>query len=563
MTKIMLVEDDNNLREIYEARLAAEGYEIVAAQNGEEALALASKEHPEMIISDVMMPKISGFEMLDILRNTESLRNVKIIMLTALGQAEDSARANSLGADRYLVKSQVTLEDIIKATHELLDGPQAAEPAAETISAPAEDIAPPPPVEQPAPAEPVPAAEPAPEPELPQAPEPEPVAPRLPEPAPAVSIPVSFAPSDDVPPPPAPADDSAPADTSSSSSDISVVEPPAEPAQPVTDTPAATPPASSDDTASGDYEEIAPSLITLPDEPDSTSASTDPGSNVTGASSAVDYTSPTSFNTFQEPPTVPAAVQETEAAAPQSAADAEATIKSQIDDFINTQEAPQAEPAQAASEAQPDTIAVEAEPATTPEPTPEPATAVESVPAELEAAEEANAEAVHEPPADLADVHLPEIAVSSDGSVIEPEAESLDAFQPPVISAPEGITTPEPVTISAPQPEVQETSNDELVTAAAEDLAVENQPVANMAAAPSAKKKVISPLSDSAPKSDIHQLLALEDAKTSAQQAAQTTQPEQPGQPRPNVNAYNPSLPQNPLAPPAASSDTDPNSISL
>lgn len=125
MAKIMLVEDDNNLREIYEARLAAEGYELVSARDGEEALAMASKEQPDLVISDVMMPKISGFEMLDILRNTDGLKQLKVIMLTALGQAEDKIRADSLGADRYLVKSQVTLEDIVKATHDLLDTPAA------------------------------------------------------------------------------------------------------------------------------------------------------------------------------------------------------------------------------------------------------------------------------------------------------------------------------------------------------------------------------------------------------------------------------------------------------
>ncbi len=120
MAKLMLVEDDNNLREIYEARLQAEGYEIVSAKDGEEALVVAKKEKPELIISDVMMPKISGFEMLDILRNTEGLKEVKVIMLTALGQTDDQQRASKLGADRYLVKSQVTLEDIVKAAHELL-----------------------------------------------------------------------------------------------------------------------------------------------------------------------------------------------------------------------------------------------------------------------------------------------------------------------------------------------------------------------------------------------------------------------------------------------------------
>lgn len=120
MAKLMLVEDDNNLREIYEARLQAEGYDIVSARDGEDALVVAKAEKPDLIISDVMMPKISGFEMLDILRNTEELKHVKIIMLTALGQSDDQQRADRLGADRYLVKSQVTLEDIVKVAHELL-----------------------------------------------------------------------------------------------------------------------------------------------------------------------------------------------------------------------------------------------------------------------------------------------------------------------------------------------------------------------------------------------------------------------------------------------------------
>lgn len=122
VAKLLLVEDDNNLREIYQARLSAEGYEIVAAQNGEEALSLAKQERPDLIISDVMMPRISGFEMLDILRATPELASTKVIMLTALGQAEDQARAGKLGADKYLVKSQVTLEDIVNCAQDLLNG---------------------------------------------------------------------------------------------------------------------------------------------------------------------------------------------------------------------------------------------------------------------------------------------------------------------------------------------------------------------------------------------------------------------------------------------------------
>lgn len=131
----MLVEDDNNLREIYGERLLAEGYEIVSASDGEEALALAVKEKPDLIISDVMMPKISGFDMLDILRQTPETKNTQVIMMTALSQAEDKDRADKLGADKYLVKSQVTLEDVARVVHDLIYGPEQpaatpAEPAA-------------------------------------------------------------------------------------------------------------------------------------------------------------------------------------------------------------------------------------------------------------------------------------------------------------------------------------------------------------------------------------------------------------------------------------------------
>lgn len=122
MAKIMLVEDDKNLSSIYRDRLLAEGYEIVEAHDGEEALALAVKEKPTLIISDVMMPKISGFDMLDILRSTPETKNTKVIMMTALSQAEDQQRATKLGADKYLVKSQVTLDDVARVVKEVLGG---------------------------------------------------------------------------------------------------------------------------------------------------------------------------------------------------------------------------------------------------------------------------------------------------------------------------------------------------------------------------------------------------------------------------------------------------------
>lgn len=143
MTKIMLVEDDKSLREIYGIRLIAEGYEIKSAGDGEEALAMAIKERPDLIISDVMMPKISGFDMLDILRATPETKDIKIIMMTALSSEDQRARGEALGANRYLVKSQVGIEDVVRTVHDVLaDSPIAVASASQMFKTPTAPTAP-------------------------------------------------------------------------------------------------------------------------------------------------------------------------------------------------------------------------------------------------------------------------------------------------------------------------------------------------------------------------------------------------------------------------------------
>jgi len=111
--RILLVEDDDALANVYVSRLQAEGFDIRRVGNGEDALATALNYKPDLIVLDVMMPKVSGFDVLDILRNTPETANLKIIMLTALGQPSDQDRAKALGADDYLVKSQVVIADVI------------------------------------------------------------------------------------------------------------------------------------------------------------------------------------------------------------------------------------------------------------------------------------------------------------------------------------------------------------------------------------------------------------------------------------------------------------------
>lgn len=131
MSKVMVVEDDASLREIYSIRITAEGYEVVSASDGEEALAVAVREKPDLILSDVMMPKISGFDMLDILRSTPETANIKVVMMTALSSDDQRHRGEQLGCDRYLVKSQVGIEDVVNTIHEVLGDQTAAAPAPE------------------------------------------------------------------------------------------------------------------------------------------------------------------------------------------------------------------------------------------------------------------------------------------------------------------------------------------------------------------------------------------------------------------------------------------------
>jgi CheY-like chemotaxis protein len=112
--KILLVEDDAGIADVYQQRLAAEGFTIQHVPNGEDALSAAIKFKPDLILLDVMMPKINGFDVLDILRNTPQTAKIKIIMLTALSQPTDIEKAKALGVEDYLVKSQVGIADVVE-----------------------------------------------------------------------------------------------------------------------------------------------------------------------------------------------------------------------------------------------------------------------------------------------------------------------------------------------------------------------------------------------------------------------------------------------------------------
>jgi two-component system phosphate regulon response regulator PhoB len=123
LPRILLVEDDNTLAALYQMRMEAEGFEVQHCDNGETALQAAKEFKPHLVLLDIMMPRLNGFDVLDILRNTPETKNIKIVVLSAMSQPADQERAKDLGADDYLIKSQVIIADVMARVRQHLDLP--------------------------------------------------------------------------------------------------------------------------------------------------------------------------------------------------------------------------------------------------------------------------------------------------------------------------------------------------------------------------------------------------------------------------------------------------------
>lgn len=102
--KILVVEDEPNQVELIEFNLNSEGYEVVVARDGEEALNLAEEENPDLILLDWMLPKVSGIEVCRQLRRSKMTREIPIVMLTARSEESDKIRGLDIGADDYITK---------------------------------------------------------------------------------------------------------------------------------------------------------------------------------------------------------------------------------------------------------------------------------------------------------------------------------------------------------------------------------------------------------------------------------------------------------------------------
>jgi DNA-binding response OmpR family regulator len=110
--RILLAEDDRILRKAGEVSLRKRGYDVISAVDGEDALAKAREQKPDLVLLDVMMPKMQGFDVLHALKGDPSVSDIPVIMLTNLESAADIKRAADAGAHSYLVKSNMNLDEL-------------------------------------------------------------------------------------------------------------------------------------------------------------------------------------------------------------------------------------------------------------------------------------------------------------------------------------------------------------------------------------------------------------------------------------------------------------------
>ncbi|OGY52521.1 MAG: hypothetical protein A3J59_04250 [Candidatus Buchananbacteria bacterium RIFCSPHIGHO2_02_FULL_56_16] len=105
---VLLIEDDKSLIEMYQVRFQEDGFTILLAEDGATGLELARTKHPDIILLDIMLPKMDGFAVLIELKKDNATKKIPVLMMTNLGQQADIDKGKQLGADDYIVKSSLT-----------------------------------------------------------------------------------------------------------------------------------------------------------------------------------------------------------------------------------------------------------------------------------------------------------------------------------------------------------------------------------------------------------------------------------------------------------------------
>ncbi len=120
--RVLLAEDDKFLRRAAEVELRRHGYVVLAAADGEEALRMATEQIPDIILLDLIMPKMQGFEVLKNLKEQESTAKIPVLIMSNLGQDQDVQQAMEGGAVGYLIKSNLSLKDLSRNVEQVLKG---------------------------------------------------------------------------------------------------------------------------------------------------------------------------------------------------------------------------------------------------------------------------------------------------------------------------------------------------------------------------------------------------------------------------------------------------------
>lgn len=118
--KILLVEDDRFLSEMYAKKLTESGFNVEVAYEGREGSNKIKEFAPDLILLDIVLPKMDGFEILQKIKKDESLKNILVIVLTNLGQKEEVERGLGLGANDYIIKAHFTPTEVVAKVKRLL-----------------------------------------------------------------------------------------------------------------------------------------------------------------------------------------------------------------------------------------------------------------------------------------------------------------------------------------------------------------------------------------------------------------------------------------------------------
>lgn len=120
MKKILFIEDEQAIQKTFGEFLAEAGYKVISALDGELGLNLAEKEKPDLILLDLVLPKVHGLEVLSGLKKNEETKDIPVIILTNIEEAKDVEKALELGATAYLVKTSYKLDELLQKIKELI-----------------------------------------------------------------------------------------------------------------------------------------------------------------------------------------------------------------------------------------------------------------------------------------------------------------------------------------------------------------------------------------------------------------------------------------------------------